>query len=533
MKKGFTLIELLAVIVILALIALITIPAVLRITENAKISSYRRSIDLYGRAINTAVMAYKSDMVEKKQSINVNFDNVIPYVDYEGYDISCEISKIYSDDTVLLTKCSIENDIVYAEKGKGFGSENYYYYTNSKKRIKALLYVEAVNKALQGKENIGTTCEVISEGNIRCNNQTIEVTGELGNPKSGILTIENNQVTGYSNLKFEDEKVQTQEEVPQVVDEQQINTNPNNESNTNNTNNQNNNENNNNNQNNNNNNQNDNENNNNTNNQNLTNTTDNYIGYYADVDGDGNADGVIYADLAHSKSGDFYNKENNWNKGFGTYSYEAKDNLKEYTVSETNSPITTFGTNKIITLKPGSTGNSRFYVMALSNFREGAYQGQYYYWYKNAYEKMPQPVKDTSTDFGTGYENTKTMIRIWNNNGNEEGWTSGATQYEYDIWGKIQSKYQQGWYIPSRGEWAAFADYLANRKEAPLTSNWNPDASDYSNNGNYDDIYGLSSYYWSSSQGSTYGAWCVGFYDGSMGSYGVLGSTYVRLGVTF
>ena len=239
-----------------------------------------------------------------------------------------------------------------------------------------------------------------------------------------------------------------------------------------------------------------------------------YIGYYADVDGDGEADGVIYADLAHpSRTGAAW--------GGYSYSYEAEDDLKEYTVSETNSPITTFGTNKIITLKPGSTGNSRFYVMALNDFREGAYQDKYYYWYKNAYEKMPSTVKDTSTDFGTGYDNTGKMIRIWNNNGNEEGWTTGATQYEYDIWGKIQEKYQEGWYIPSKGEWAAFADYLANRLENPLTTS------------NYKTIYGLSSWYWSSSQYYAFSAWYIHFYYGNVSSCTVGSTTYVRLGVTF
>ena len=243
MRKGFTLIELLAVIVILAIIALITIPAVLKMTDNAKVSSYRRSIDLYGRAINTAIAAYKSDKIEKKEPYQVTFSNVEAYVDYEGNDINCKESKIYSDDTILLTECSVDNNLVYAEKGKGYGSENYYYYTNSKKRIKALLYIEAANNALQGKENIGNTCQ-IQNGNLICNGQSIEVAGGLGNPIKGTLTIKNNQVTSYSNLVFEDEKAQTEEEVAQVVDEQQINTNQNND---NNTNNQNNNENNNNN----------------------------------------------------------------------------------------------------------------------------------------------------------------------------------------------------------------------------------------------------------------------------------------------
>ena len=245
----------------------------------------------------------------------------------------------------------------------------------------------------------------------------------------------------------------------------------------------------------------------------------NYIGYYADVDGDGNVDGVIYADLAHpSRTGAAW-------VGY-SYSYSAEDDLKEYTVSETNSPVTTFGTNKIITLKPGSTGNSRFYVMALSDFREGAYQDKYY-WYKNAYDtstgigRMPNPVKDTSTEFGTGYENTKTMIRIWNNNGESEGWTTGATQYEYDIWGKIQEKYQEGWYIPSKGEWAAFADFLANRLENPLTTS------------NYKTIYGLSSWYWSSLQCYTSNASYIYFTIGVMGTTNVNNYGSVRLGVTF
>ena len=46
----------------------------------------------------------------------------------------------------------------------------------------------------------------------------------------------------------------------------------------------------------------------------------NYIGYYADVDGDGEADGVIYADLAFSK------EETTWgttNTDYAKYSYAA------------------------------------------------------------------------------------------------------------------------------------------------------------------------------------------------------------------
>ena len=269
-------------------------------------------------------------------------------------------------------------------------------------------------------------------------------------------------------------------------------------------------------------------------------TGEDYKGYYADVDGDGEADGVIYADLAHAS------RENaKWGPGYnnqyinnGEYSYEALEDLKEYTISK-NKHNGKFGEKEIISVKPGSSGNSRFYVMALEDFTTEAYtdpndsNNNYpayttYYWYKNAYGKMPSPVKDTSTDFGTGYTNTGNMIRIWNNNGVEEGWTTGATQDKRDIWKHIKDKYnsKEKWYIPSKGEWSAFADYFG------ITSNY--DTGSYvANGGNYNSTYGLSSYYWSSSQGNAFYSWSIIFDNGGM-DYGIVyGNDYVRLGATF
>ena len=51
MKKGFTLIELLAVIVILAIISSIAIPIVINIIEDTKVSSLKRSSELYIDAV--------------------------------------------------------------------------------------------------------------------------------------------------------------------------------------------------------------------------------------------------------------------------------------------------------------------------------------------------------------------------------------------------------------------------------------------------------------------------------------------------
>ena len=82
MKRGFTLVELLAVIVILAVIALITIPAVMRMIDSSTMNSYRRSVDLYGKAISQAVVSYQSDMIEKGHSIDVTFNNIVVIKQY-------------------------------------------------------------------------------------------------------------------------------------------------------------------------------------------------------------------------------------------------------------------------------------------------------------------------------------------------------------------------------------------------------------------------------------------------------------------
>ena len=232
MRKGFTLVELLAVIVILAVIALITIPAVLKMIDNATINSYRRSIDLYGGAVNNGIISYESDMVEKGKKIDITFENIDSYIEYEGNDVDCKDKTIYSDRTILLTQCYVQEELVHAEKGRGYGEENYYYYTNSKKKMKLIKYIEAVEEAIQGK-NISGTC-TIGEDKITCNNEDITIKSKLENAIEGTLTIENNKVKSYSNMRFATEKkTETNNEVPQVIDEQNTsNNNTNNQTST-------------------------------------------------------------------------------------------------------------------------------------------------------------------------------------------------------------------------------------------------------------------------------------------------------------
>ena len=94
----------------------------------------------------------------------------------------------------------------------------------------------------------------------------------------------------------------------------------------------------------------------------IISTTDSYIGYYADVDGNGTVDGVIYADLAFSKSGQWYgdvNVNDDTSRNYGKFTYTKQTNLKEYIINE-NKYEGYFGKKEIITLKSGTTGNPAY-----------------------------------------------------------------------------------------------------------------------------------------------------------------------------
>ena len=232
-------------------------------------------------------------------------------------------------------------------------------------------------------------------------------------------------------------------------------------------------------------------------------TSASYVGNYVDMNGGGEADGIIFADLAVEGSGQ-------WKDSDGNYSYEAKAGLKEYYVAEENyDGVARFGSveGKLIVPVEGTTGNDRFYIMALKDVNPGTQ----YYWYCNAYGNMGDYSSATSQNFGTGKINTTNMIAKWNRN--EYG-----AQNSTDMWGVIQSQANQGWFVPSRAEWAAFAD-IVTEKLGVTTSN-------YSN-------YGLKDYYWSSSQYGINNVYDVYFINGFMNFVNVTNRRYVRLCTTF
>ena len=83
------------------------------------------------------------------------------------------------------------------------------------------------------------------------------------------------------------------------------------------------------------------------------------------------------------------------------------------------------------------------------------------------------------------------------------------------MWGVIQEEVNNGWFVPSRAEWSAFANAFSI------------------NSVNYTE-YGLSNDgYWSSSQYDTNDAWDASFKRGCMDSSNVDYYNYVRLGTTF
>jgi len=87
------------------------------------------------------------------------------------------------------------------------------------------------------------------------------------------------------------------------------------------------------------------------------------VGYYADVDGNGTVDGVIFVDRKNGASG-------SWGSINGDYSIDTITGMKQYYVSKKNYSGK-FGTKDV--LSPMGSGNARFYAMALNDVSSSTY----------------------------------------------------------------------------------------------------------------------------------------------------------------
>ena len=93
---------------------------------------------------------------------------------------------------------------------------------------------------------------------------------------------------------------------------------------------------------------------------NPTFTGDSGVGYYADTDGDGTPDGIIFEDFKKGGS-------DSW--GGIQYTVSTVTGLKEYYISQTNYKGP-FGTKNVLSAR--GSGNARFKVMALSDYNNSA-----------------------------------------------------------------------------------------------------------------------------------------------------------------
>ena len=200
-----------------------------------------------------------------------------------------------------------------------------------------------------------------------------------------------------------------------------------------------------------------------------------------------------------------------WTNSDGVYTIPivAAASLKDYYISQ-ESYTGEFGKKAVIS--PTGTGEERFYIMALTDI-DGKINETYYDWYNEAFSNEISDYSSiTKTEFGTGKINTTTMITKWN--AQEYGDKDKCSSGHKDVWGQIQTKVKDGWFVPSTAEWAAFAE------ELKITSS------------NYED-FDLSAYYWSSSMRSVNYAWIAHFSFGFMFGSTINLHCSVRLSATF
>lgn len=139
-------------------------------------------------------------------------------------------------------------------------------------------------------------------------------------------------------------------------------------------------------------------------------------------------------------------------------------------------------------------------------------------WYDAGCDKtgIKEYSKVTSTEFGTGKTNTETMMTAWNK-GTEKGeyGERDANGIYKDMWGIIQYKIEDGWFVPSKGEWCAFAEAFKIKSS------------------NYSGVYQLKTHYWSSSLDSSFCAWYSFFASGYMVNSFLSYCAYVRLAIIY
>ena len=106
----------------------------------------------------------------------------------------------------------------------------------------------------------------------------------------------------------------------------------------------------------------------------LVSKTESQVGKYADIDGDGTVDGIIFADLLFGGSGKWEN-ENRGKYSIPTITTSKRILCKSKILTQNNLG----GTAEV--LSPTGKGNNRFYIMSLSDIDSNTHT-----WYAGAYD---------------------------------------------------------------------------------------------------------------------------------------------------
>ena len=141
MKKGFTLIELLGVIIILSVIALITVPIVIDMINSSRIKAQKRSIKLYGKAVENAVTNYYLKHKDKTMIPNLELLEQENLIQYKGNKVECNKIKI-STQSVFVSECKVD--------GSDFIKEGNDYYSYGKTTICEATKTQNLNQISEG-----------------------------------------------------------------------------------------------------------------------------------------------------------------------------------------------------------------------------------------------------------------------------------------------------------------------------------------------------------------------------------------------
>ena len=207
-----------------------------------------------------------------------------------------------------------------------------------------------------------------------------------------------------------------------------------------------------------------------------------------------------------------YKGGNPWGNSWGSFSYtQQTEGLKEYDIPEENNYTYSFGGSNVsgkLVKCTNTNGKPRFYILALADIDDTVH-----FWYYSAYRRLDNYHDASYNDFGEGKTFTENMVNAWNEE--KYGTQNGYSSYT-DMWGIIQDDVKEGWFVPSRAEWAAFASYLN-------TTNQSSDSTFYMN-------YGLAGWYWSSAESTDSASYDAHFYHNYISDNA---GGYVRLASTF